>query len=125
MPGREKESARESGEEGNSMNTVECSGGRARGKGKEHFSIGGETGFYTERAEKKKKRARVEKKERNKYTVKGRNQNGDSFCDSSILLQGNSPLNRQRFMYRGKILLWKNKRAVMSNVLRARKGGSR
>lgn len=45
------------------------------------------------------------------------NQNGDSFCDSPILLRGNSPLNRQRFLYRGEISLRKNKRAVMSNVL--------
>lgn len=50
---------RESAEEGNSMRTIERSGRREREK-KRTISIGSETGFYTERARKKKKRARVE-----------------------------------------------------------------
>lgn len=37
---------------------------------------------------------------------------------------GNSPLNRQRFTYRGEISLRKNKRAVMSNVLRQERPGA-
>lgn len=66
--------------------------------------IGSETGFYTERAGEKEEASESREWERNKYIVEDQNQNGDSFCDSSILLQGNLPLNRQRFTYRGEIL---------------------
>lgn len=69
------------------MNTIEGSGGRER-KRERTFLIGSETGFYTERAGEKEETSESREWERNKYIVEDQNQNGDSFCDSSILLQG-------------------------------------